>query len=91
MGFFRVTHLATELTGTFKSGTQRGAVLEAIDVWGNQVRGMGTVEAETKLKAQNLAKKVNSRFTFGGRFGNQVYADADLSEDHYVRKLLEVA
>ena len=143
MGFFRVTHLATELTGTFKSGTQRGAVLEAIDVWGNQVRGMGsewtavktkapkritephvmktyyiigehyendntpefgmgdyprytpyialTVEAETKRKAQNLAKKVNSRFTFGGRFGNQVYADADLSEDHYVRKLLEVA
>ena len=141
MAYFQVTHLATELTGTFQASTQRGACLEAANAWGNQVRGMGsewtavkvkapkkvaepqimktyyiiaekyendntpefghgdyprrtpyiamTLQAETKRKAQNIAKKASSRFTFGGMFGNQVYTDADLPS--YIAKDLEAA
>ena len=141
MAYFKVTHLATELTGTFQASTQRGACLEAANAWGNQVRGMGsewtavkvkapkkvaepqimktyyiiaekyendntpefghgdyprrtpyiamTLQAETKLKAQNIAKKASSRITFGGMFGNQVYTDADLPS--YIAKDLEAA
>jgi hypothetical protein len=141
MAYFKVTHLATELTGTFQASTQRGACLEAANAWGNQVRGMGsewtavkvkapkkvaepqimktyyiiaekyendntpefghgdyprrtpyiamTLQAETKRKAQNIAKKASSRFTFGGMFGNQVYTDADLPS--YIAKDLEAA
>ena len=140
MAYFQVTHIATELTGTFQAGTRRGACLEAASIWGNQVRGMGsewtavktkapkkiaepqimktyyiigekyendntrefgygdyprrtpyiamTLQAETKRKAQNIAKKTSSRFTFGGMFGNQVYTDADLPS--YIAKDLEV-
>ena len=139
MAYFKVTHLATELTGTVQASTQRGACLEAANAWGNQVRGMGsewtavkvkapkkvaepqimktyyiigekyendntpefghgdyprrtpyiamTLQAETKRKAQNIAKKASSRFTFGGMFGNQVYTDADLPS--YIAKDLE--
>ena len=139
MAYFQVTHIATELTGTFQAGTRRGACLEAASIWGNQVRGMGsewtavkvkapkkvaepqimktyyiiaekyendntpefghgdyprrtpyiamTLQAETKRKAQNIAKKASSRFTFGGMFGNQVYTDADLPS--YIAKDLE--
>ena len=141
MAYFEVTHIATELTGTFQAGTRRGACLEAASIWGNQVRGMGsewtavkvkapkkvaepqimktyyiiaekyendntpefghgdyprrtpyiamTLQAETKRKAQNIAKKASSRFTFGGMFGNQVYTDADLPS--YIAKDLEAA
>ena len=141
MAYFQVTHLATELTGTFQASTQRGACLEAANAWGNQVRGMGsewtavkvkapkkvaepqimktyyiigekyendntpefghgdyprrtpyiamTLQAETKRKAQNIAKKASSRFTFGGQFGNQVYTDADLPS--HIAKDLEAA
>ncbi len=141
MTYFKVTHLATELTGTFQASTQRGACLEAANAWGNQVRGQGnewtavktkapkkiaepqimktyyiigekrenantaefgygdyprrtpyiamTLQAETKRKAQNIAKKASSRFTFGGMFGNQVYTDADLPS--YIAKDLEAA
>ena len=141
MAYFKVTHLATELTGTFQASTQRGACLEAANAWGTQVRGMGsewtavkvkapkkvaepqimktyyiiaekyendntpefghgdyprrtpyiamTLQAETKRKAQNIAKKASSRFTFGGMFGNQVYTDADLPS--YIAKDLEAA
>jgi hypothetical protein len=141
MAYFQVTHLATELTGTFQASTQRGACLEAANAWGNQVRGQGnewtavktkapkkiaepqimktyyiigekrenantaefgygdyprrtpyiamTLQAETKRKAQNIAKKASSRFTFGGQFGNQVYTDADLPS--YIAKDLEAA
>jgi hypothetical protein len=141
MAYFQVTHLATELTGTFQASTQRGACLEAANAWGNQVRGQGnewtavktkapkkiaepqimktyyiigekrenantaefgygdyprrtpyiamTLQAETKRKAQNIAKKASSRFTFGGMFGNQVYTDADLPS--YIAKDLEAA
>jgi len=140
MAYFKVTHLATELSETFQASTQRGAVYEAARKWGNQVRGQGnewtavkvkapkkvadphgmktyyiigekrenantaefgygdyprytpyialTVEAETKRKAQNKAKKVNSNFSFGGQFGNQVYTDADLP--NYLAKDLEI-
>jgi len=51
MAFFKVTHLATELTGTFQAGTQRGACLEAANVWGNQVRGQGSEWTAVKVKA----------------------------------------
>ena len=40
-----------------------------------------TVEAETLRKAQNAAKKLYpNRFSFGGGFGNRVYADSELPE-----------
>ena len=48
-----------------------------------------TVEADTKRKAQNKAKKINPNFSFGGQFGNQVYTNADLPS--YLRKELETA
>jgi len=38
-----------------------------------------TVEADTIRKAQNTAKKLHpNRFSFGGMFGNTIYADAEL-------------
>jgi hypothetical protein len=38
-----------------------------------------TVEADTIRKAQNAAKRLHpNRFSFGGMFGNNIYADADL-------------
>lgn len=38
-----------------------------------------TVEAATISKAQNEAKRLHpNRFSFGGVFGNKIYADADL-------------
>jgi len=51
MAFFKVTHIATKLTGTFQASTQRGACLEAASVWGNQVRGMGSEWTAVKTKA----------------------------------------
>lgn len=37
-----------------------------------------TVEADTPRKAMNAAKKIDARLSFGGRFGNSVFAASDL-------------
>mgnify|MGYP003659574580 CR=1 FL=1 len=44
-----------------------------------------TVEAETRRKAQNKAKKINSRLGFSGMFGDRIYIDKDLPD--YLRRL----
>ena len=36
------------------------------------------VEAETRRKAMNVAKKIDSNLSFGGQFGNQIYSNKDL-------------
>ena len=51
MAYFKVTHLATELSETFQASTQRGAVYEAAREWGNQVRGQGNEWTAVKVKA----------------------------------------
>ena len=36
-----------------------------------------TVEAETKRKAQNKAKKIDPRLSFSGMFGDKIYTDTE--------------
>jgi len=36
------------------------------------------VQADTKRKAQNKAKKIDSSIRFGGMFGDLIFKDADL-------------
>lgn len=39
------------------------------------------VEADTKRKAINKAKKIDNRLIFGGAFGSTAYADSELPSD----------
>ena len=43
-----------------------------------------SVEAETKRKAQNKAKKINPKLRFSGMFGDRIYIDSDLPD--YLKK-----
>jgi len=45
-----------------------------------------TVEADTVRKAQNKAKKIDSRLRFGGRFGNRVMTDAKLAQCKWIER-----
>lgn len=43
------------------------------------------VKADTKRKAQNLAKKISpNRYTFGGMFGNQVLTTNEVKERPWI-------
>tara|TARA_R110000822_G_scaffold277352_1_gene399231 strand:+ start:1007 stop:1309 length:303 start_codon:yes stop_codon:yes gene_type:complete len=42
------------------------------------------VEAETKRKAQNKAKKIDARIVFGGMFGNQILEEHEVKERTYI-------
>ena len=39
-----------------------------------------TVEADTKRKAQNKARKIDSRISFSGMFGNEILESHEVSE-----------
>mgnify|MGYP003650774915 FL=1 len=45
-----------------------------------------TVEADTRRKAMNVAKKTDPNLGFGGQFGNMLYADDELPS--YLQKTL---
>jgi len=43
------------------------------------------VEAETKRKAQNKAKKISpNRYVFGGMFGNEIYTAEEMRTMSYI-------
>jgi len=39
------------------------------------------VEAETKRKAMNKAKKIDNRLGFSGMFGDQIYSEVEIQQD----------
>tara|TARA_B100000035_G_scaffold307463_1_gene310761 strand:+ start:59 stop:310 length:252 start_codon:yes stop_codon:yes gene_type:complete len=42
------------------------------------------VEADTKRKAQNKAKKIDSRIMFGGMFGDQILEENEVKEKPWI-------
>lgn len=42
------------------------------------------VEADTKRKAQNKAKKIDNRIMFGGMFGNQILEEHEVKERPWI-------
>ena len=42
------------------------------------------VEADTKRKAQNKAKKIDSRIKFGGMFGNEILEEHEVREQPWI-------
>jgi hypothetical protein len=45
-----------------------------------------TVKADTVRKAQNKAKKIDPRLRFGGRFGNRIVTDAELTDRKWIER-----
>ena len=42
------------------------------------------VEAETKRKAQSKVKKIDSRMSFSGMFGNRCYSEEEMAGRQYL-------